>query len=197
MEWQIPYNLNINGGGASPPPHLKIISVDSMSTFYHSDSPLINGQSFPQIFSSDQNTLSDQYNAYKQQMMENYLAQQNMNQTSTHDYLNELDILTKDLEKDALERLNSDTRYIELNTKLQAMIQEEIMNIVKVKINNNTEMVNNIKEEIEIITKIKNEVKEEERNNYYEMQDYLKNFSHLTFDDYRNLKNKKMIEKEN
>lgn len=166
-----------------------------MSTFYQSDSPLLGGQTFPQLFSSGkQDNINEQYNAYRQQLMNNYMAQQL--QTNAHDYLSDLENMTKDLDRNTIERLNSNFRYTELSAKLQNTIQTEIMTLVKTKINSNQEMVDLIREEMEIIKKTKNEVKEEERNNYYEMQDYLKNYSHLTFDDYKKLQNKKIVEKE-
>lgn len=165
-----------------------------MGTFFHSDgNPLFTTSQFGNF----QNSGTDPYSAYKQQLLDNYaqqLQQQNSPQSasqSQRDYLNELDALTRGLDQEILKRLESNDKYCELKAQLQSGIQEEIMNVVKSKINSNTVLTENIKEEIEIINRVKNEVKSEERKNYYEMQDYLKNYSHLTFDEYKKLKSRK------
>ena len=62
------------------------------------------------------------------------------------------------------------------------------MLLVKPKINSNNDAIDNIKRQIDIIVKMNQKVKDEEKQNMNDLNDYLKNYSHLTFDEYRRLK---------
>ena len=70
------------------------------------------------------------------------------------------------------------------------------MSLVKVKVNINNGAIDNIKRQMEIMKSASNKVKEEEKQNFNDLNDYLKNYSHLTFDQYRSLKNGKPIQEE-
>ena len=63
------------------------------------------------------------------------------------------------------------------------------MNIVKNRLLNNPDVIANAKEQLNLIHNAENKVKEEERKNINELNDYMKNYSHLTFDEYRKIKN--------
>ena len=62
------------------------------------------------------------------------------------------------------------------------------MELVKNQLNSNPEIVKNIDRQIQIIKSIENKVVEVERRNMAELNDYLKNYSDMTFDDYKKLK---------
>lgn len=153
-----------------------------MSVFYHNDDPLLHHTMFQQPMQS--NNLSDTYaQMYKQQLIQE--MQQN---NQIKDWVGELDNLLKGLDNSTVELLNKDTEFTMLNTQLQSLIQQEIMLLVKPKINSNNGVIENINKQIDIVNRINQEVKNEEKRNMNELNDYLKNYSHLTFDDYKRIK---------
>ena len=160
-----------------------------MSVFYHNDDPLLRQQ--PQIFFQNTpnqgNNLSDAYaQMYKQQLMME--LQQNHN-PNIRDWVGDLDIKMKNLDNSTIEILTNDIEFSDLNSQLQSMIQSELMNLVKVKINSNVSAVENIKRQMDIMETSINRVKKEEKDNINELNDYIKNYSHLTFDEYKRIKN--------
>ena len=155
-----------------------------MSVFYHNDDPLLHQTMFQT--SMNQNNLSDTYaQMYKQQLMMEMQQQQQM----SRDWVGDLDKAMKELDSTTIEMLNSDVDFSTLNIQLQTLIQQELMNLVKVKINSNSGAIDNIKKQMDIMRLTSQKVKEEEKQNFNELNDYMKNYSHLTFDEYRKLKN--------
>lgn len=71
--------------------------------------------------------------------------------------------------------------YIEANAKLSMLVQSELLNLVKRQINSNPDIVNGV---IESVKMFKNE-KSKEMNDF---QDYIKNFSDITYKEYKQLK---------
>ena len=154
-----------------------------MSVFYHNDDPLLHQTMF-QSSNMNGNNLSDTYaQMYKHQLM---MEMQQQNQV--RDWVGELDNTLKQLDSSTVELLNNDSDFTVLNSKLQTLIQNEIMLLVKPKINSNNDAIDNIKRQIDIIIKMNQKVKDEEKQNMNDLNDYLKNYSHLTFDEYRRLK---------
>lgn len=162
-----------------------------MSVFYHNDDPLLrqppvtffqnNGNATP-------NNVNDTYaQLYKQQlMMEMQQQQQNM---SPKDWLGNLDNTMKGLDNETVELLNQNNDFTYLHTQLQALIQNELMLLVKYKINANEGAIDNIKKQLNIMQSMSKQVKDQEKQNLNDLNDYMKNYSHLTFDEYRRLKN--------
>ena len=128
-----------------------------------------------------------QYQNYQQQLHNS----QPQHQTNSRDYLGELDNLTKGVDPEIAERLNADADYMRINAELQILIQEEMLKNVKWKINTNPEAINRMNRLTEIITLANREKSEEERKNMVELNDYIKNYSDLTFDEYKRLKRTK------
>lgn len=156
-----------------------------MSVFYHNDDPLLHQTMF-QTSSMNQNNLSDAYaQMYKQQLMMEMQQQQQL----SRDWVGDLDKAMKELDSTTIEMLNNDIDFSTLNIQLQALIQHELMNLVKVKINSNNGAIDNIKKQMEIMKSTSQKVKDEEKQNFNELNDYMKNYSHLTFDEYRKIKN--------
>jgi hypothetical protein len=129
--------------------------------------------------------INDAYaNFYKQQM----LMEMQQQKSNDRDWLGDLDSKMKELDKSAIDMLGGNTEFSELNAKLQSFVQSEIMGIVKIKLNSSQDVINNIKRQIEIINDTNQKVKEKERQNIEEIHDYMKNYSNMTFDDYKKLK---------
>lgn len=164
-----------------------------MSVFYHNDDPLLHSTVFQTSMVNNPNpsSLSDTYaQMYKQQLMME-MQQQQQQQNVQKDWLNELDSYMKEMDAPTAELLNSNTEFSSLNSILQTLIQKELISLVKFKINTNEGAVANIRRQIEIMKETSQQVKNEQNQNMNDLNDYLKNYSHLTFDEYRRIKNGK------
>lgn len=161
----------------------------NMSVFYHNDDPLLHQTLFQSSIMNqnpNQNNLSDAYaQMYKQQLMTEMQQQQ---QPLVTDWVGDLDKAMKELDSSTIEILNNDSEFSTLNLQLQALVQKELMDLVKIKINSNNGAVDNIKKQMDIMRNTTQKVKEEEKQNFNDLNDYLKNYSHLTFNDYKRLK---------
>lgn len=80
-----------------------------------------------------------------------------------------------------LSELNSYSPYIQANKQLSDFLQLELINLVRRQINSNPDIIKNV---IESIKSYKNE-KHQELSDF---NDYIKNFSDLTYNDYKKLK---------
>ena len=80
-----------------------------------------------------------------------------------------------------------------LNSSFQAIVQQELLSLVRNKLNLNSDVVNNVNEQLRIIDEIKKNVESEKEESLNEMNDYMKNYSHLTFDEYKKIKNGKPL----
>ena len=162
-----------------------------MSVFYHNDDPLLHQTMFQtSMFTQQANptNLSDAYaQMYKQQLMME--MQQQQQQPLVRDWVGDLDKAMKELDSTTVELLNSDSDFSTLNVQLQSLIHMELMDLVKIKINTNEKAVDNIKKQMDIMKNTTQKVKDEEKQNFNDLNDYLKNYSHLTFDEYRKIKN--------
>ena len=173
-----------------------------MNNFVFSGDPLLYNQIVPNSTSITQDIPSYQRVDYKTQL-ENlnnqYQAlQRNMEgQQQPKDLLGEIDGLVKSLDTNTLAELSGNQEFIELNNFIQSSIQEEIMKSVKWKINGNPEIVskmNRLKELIQTTSKAREEA---EKQSLSELNDYIKNYSDMTFNEYKRLKNEVMSSQNN
>lgn len=165
-----------------------------MNNFVFSQDPLLFQSVMPRQGSviQDNADLRQDYDA----IIAQYQAmQQKMPQTQktspSKDYLGELDAITRDIDQDIADTLNADIEYNKLNGELQYLIQEEIIKNIKWKINNNPDAVSKMDRLRDIILSAKKERSDENNRNMMELNDYIKNYSDLTFNEYKQLKNKK------
>lgn len=143
------------------------------------------------IFLGQQDPLLAQY---PQQPIYTYPQQiqspQTQFQANNKNWVDELDNTLKSVPEDVIDKLSSNNQWIALNTELGIMIKEELMNLIRSRLINNPNVIENAKKQIELIHNIEKEAKEEERQNMNELNDYMRNYSHLTFDEYKKIKNK-------
>lgn len=147
----------------------------------------------PLLFSNNQyRNTDDQFNEMVRQynMMQQMNSQNNQNYAK--DYVSMLDKTLKECDDFTKETLNSNTEFQKLNSELQEMIQFEILGMVKNKINYNQTAVKNIEAQIELVKKISAEIETEKRKNLNELNDYVKNYSNITFDEYKKKKKTQM-----
>ena len=149
------------------------------------------------IFLSHNDPLLSNSNGYKmfEQQVNPQILYQQMYANSQKDWISELDEVSKNIDVDVANELANNKEYIELSNNLQASIQSELMSIVKGNLNMNPTIVNNIKRQIELINNAKDNRDAVNRQNLNELNDYMKNYSHLTFDDYKKMKNGEPIDK--
>lgn len=111
------------------------------------------------------------------------------------DNIGELDDALKSLSPSALERLTQDQKFSTLNNEFQTIVQQELLSLVKNKLNMNPKIQNNVKEQLSIIEETKRNIEREKEASINEMNDYMNNYAHLTFDEYRRMKNGEPLDK--
>ena len=143
-----------------------------MNNIFLPNDPLLYNHNAQMMQQDMQQKMEQKYNEYMMRTMQ-----------STPDKLSELDNKIKSLSPQIL-----DAEYGELKDILQLTIQNELMSLIKQKINTNQEAIKNIDRQLSIIKTIETKVNDDERKNLSELNDYLKNYSNMTFDDYKKLK---------
>lgn len=71
--------------------------------------------------------------------------------------------------------------YVEANNKLGVLVQSELLNLVRRQINANPEVIKGVIESVK-------EYKKERDREMGDFQDYIKNFSDITYKEYKQLK---------
>jgi hypothetical protein len=104
------------------------------------------------------------------------------------DYLGEIDEIVRGLDSDTLTMLNADVEYLKINEDLQKMMQEEMMRSIKWKINSNQDAIYKMERMKELIQNVKKVKDDENRKVMADINDYITNYSDLTFDEYKQLK---------
>lgn len=120
---------------------------------------------------------------------------QQIQQQQFKDNIGELDEALKSLTPSMSERLSQDKKFSELNTEFQTIVQQELLLLVRNKLNMNPRIQNNIKEQLDIIEETKKNIEKEKEASINEMNDYMNNYAHLTFDEYRRMKNGEPLDK--
>lgn len=162
-----------------------------MNNIFLNNDPLLYNSQQP---NTNTQNLNDLYqNMYRQQIINDFQQRSTMSQA---DFIGDLDKKLKALDNDVLTQLNDNQQFTELNSQLQSCVQQEIMNLVKFKLNTNQAIIDNIKKQQELIQQVEQNVKSEERQSMNELNDYMRNYSHLTFDEYKKIKSQKPNVKE-
>lgn len=159
-----------------------------MNNFVFSQDPLLytalSNKQNPQMEYDMKKQLDDAITQYQAMTQ----AQQNTPKVQVKDYLGEIDDMVKELDEEVVLTLNSDIEYLKLNEDLQRMIQEEMMRNVKMKINSNQDAINKMERLKDLIINAKKKKSEDDRKIMADINDYIKNYSDLTFEEYKQLK---------
>ena len=121
--------------------------------------------------------------------------QMQQQQQQFKDNVGELDEALKALTPSMVDRLSQDQKFSELNAEFQTIVQQELLLLVRNKLNMNPKIQNNIKEQLSIIEETKRNIEKEKEASINEMNDYMNNYAHLTFDEYRRMKNGEPLDK--
>ena len=159
-----------------------------MNNFVFSQDPLLyaslTNRQNPQV-EYDMKRQLDEAMAQYQAMSQQTTIQQKPQQK---DYLGEIDDIIRGLDEDTATMLNADVEYIKINDELQRMMQEEMMRSIKWKINSNPDAVYKMERMKELIQNVKKVKDDENRKVMADINDYITNFSDLTFEEYKQLK---------
>lgn len=159
-----------------------------MNNFVFSQDPLLytalSNKQNPQMEYDMKKQLDDAITQYQAMTQ----VQQNTSKIQVKDYLGEIDDMVKELDEEVVLTLNSDIEYLKLNEDLQRMIQEEMMRNVKMKINSNQDAINKMERLKDLIINAKKKKSEDDRKIMADINDYIKNYSDLTFEEYKQLK---------
>lgn len=109
-------------------------------------------------------------------------------QQQSRDYVGELEDAVKTITSTSSDSLSANEEYNDLRTSLSEMIQYELMQTIRWKINSNASAVKNIERQLELIRESNRASDDEQRRNLTEINDYIKNYSNMTFDEYRKMK---------
>ncbi len=165
-----------------------------MNNFVFSQDPLLF-QSYsqpPQTDASIKQQMDDAYIRYKN-MQDQYKNFQRP-EYEPKDKLKELNDLLVSLNPEISGKILENIEYVSLIASLQKLIQDELLANIKWKVNSNEKAIKNMERQIEIINDAKKECEAEERKNLSELNDYMKNYSNITFDEYKRIKNGENIE---
>ena len=99
--------------------------------------------------------------------------------------------MVKNLDPAVTTILESDAEFIQINAWIQQMIQNEIMKSVKMKLNTNQDVIMKVNRAKELIQQAKNIQDNEDRKSLNELNDYITNYSDMTFNEYKQLKSMK------
>jgi hypothetical protein len=159
-----------------------------MNNFVFSQDPLlyssIMSRQNPQTEYDMKRQLDDAMVQYQQMMQ----SQQPQKTTQQRDYLGEIDEMIRGLDEDVALSLTADIEYMKLNEDLQRMIQDEMMRSVRWKINSNPDAISKMDRLKTLITDAKKVKNDEERKVMADINDYIKNYADLTFEEYKQLK---------
>lgn len=116
------------------------------------------------------------------------LQQNRQQEPPQKDWVGDFDNTLKSLDIDVAEALNNDQEFVQLNALMQQDIQNEIMVSIKWKLNSRQETIQRVKRMMDIIDNYNRSKANEDKKNLSEIADYIQNYSDMTFNDYKKLK---------
>ena len=159
-----------------------------MNNFVFSQDPLLCNTSHQYVPQTDMDikrqldTVMAQYQALQQKQAPQPPEPQ------VEDHLGALDDMVKNLDPAMIEALNTNQEFVQINGWIQQMIQMEIMKSVKHSLNTNPEVINKISRAKDIIREVKINQETEDRRSLNELNDYITNYSDMTFNEYKQFK---------
>ena len=161
-----------------------------MNNFVFSQDPLLYNVGQPQQYIPQNDmdikrqldTVLAQYQALQQKQAPT------QPEPKVEDHLGDLDEMVRNSDPMVIESLNTNQEFVQINGWIQQMIQMEIMKSVKHSLNTNPEVINKINRAKEIIREVKLTQEVEDRRSLNELNDYITNYSDMTFNEYKQFK---------
>lgn len=107
---------------------------------------------------------------------------------SIEDHIGALDDMVRTSDPSIIEVLNTNQEFVQINGWIQQMIQSEIMKSVKHSLNTNPEVITKVNRAKDIIREAKSAQEAEDRKSLSELNDYITNYSDMTFNEYKQFK---------
>lgn len=160
-----------------------------MNNFVFSQDPLLY-QQMPQYQQQNDMDVKRQLDTILAQY-QSLQQKQAPNPPSEHipeDHIGILDEMVRTADPAVIESLNSNQEFIQINTWIQQTIQVEIMKSVKNSINSNPEVISKVSRAKDIIREVRAAQEAEDRKSLNELNDYITNYSDMTFNEYKQFK---------
>lgn len=158
-----------------------------MNNFVFSQDPLLYSTTIPPARQSDVD-IKRQLDTIMSQYQQLQQVPPKAPEPQVEDHLGSLDEMVKTMDPSLLEVLNTNQEFLQLNGWIQQAIQQEIMKSVKNRLNSNPELVTKITRAKEIIRDLKIAQENEDRKSLSELNDYITNYSDMTFNEYKQFK---------
>jgi hypothetical protein len=148
--------------------------------------PLLYGSMMPKQEYVSEPDIKRQLDVITQQYQQ--LQQSKASETPQHDWVGDFDKTLKELEPELVETISMDQEFVQLNALVQQDIQTEIMSSIKWRLNGNPNVTQRVKRLMDIITYYKQNKVNEDKKNISELNDYIQNYSDMTFNEYKKMK---------
>jgi hypothetical protein len=119
------------------------------------------------------------------------LQQAKQSEPPQRDWVGEFDKTLKNLDPAVAETLLTDEEFVQLNAIVQQDIQNEIMSTIKWKLNGRQDTVQRVQRMMDIIENYNRDKAQEDKRNIAEIADYIQNYSDMTFNEYKKIKEHK------
>lgn len=157
-----------------------------MNNFVFGSDPLLYSSTMPRQEYISEPDIKRQLDNVMQQYQQ--LQQQTKQESPQRDWIGEFDKLLKDLDPSVVESISKDQEFSQLNAEIQQDIQAEIMSTIKWRLNGNSNVSQRIKRAIDIVTYYQQNKVNEDKKNISELNDYIQNYSDMTFNEYKKMK---------
>lgn len=154
---------------------------------FGSGDPLLYGSTMPRNDYISEPDIKRQLDNVMQQYQQLQQAKQS-EIPSQKDWIGEFDKTLKNLDQDIAEKLSTDQEFSQLNEIVQQDIQNEIMSSIKWRLNSKPEVTQRIKRMMDIIEYYGKNKANEDKKQMAEIADYLQNYSDMTFNEYKKMK---------
>jgi hypothetical protein len=155
-----------------------------MNNFVFGSDPLLYSNPIPRQEYSEPD-IKRQLDVLTQQYQQ---LQQNKQESPQRDWIGEFDKLLKEIDPSVVESISKDQEFSQLNAAIQQDIQAEIMSTIKWRLNSNSNVSQRIKRAIDIVTYYQQNKVNEDKKNISELNDYIQNYSDMTFNEYKKMK---------
>ena len=160
-----------------------------MNNFVFSQDPLLYNMQPPQYIPQNDMDIKRQLDA----VLAQYQALQQKQaptqpEPQTEDYVGALDEMVRTLDPAVIESLNTNQEFIQINNWIQQTIQIELMKSIKQSLNTNQEVISKVNRAKDIIREVKINQETEDRRSLNELNDYITNYSDMTFNEYKQFK---------
>lgn len=156
-----------------------------MNNFVFGQDPLLYSTTLPQYQPQDVDIKKQLDTVMAQYQM---MQQKQQSEPPIEDHIGNLDNMVKNLDPAVTTILEADAEFLQINAWIQQMIQNEIMKSVKMKLNTNQDVIMKVNRAKELIQQAKNIQDNEDRKSLNELNDYITNYSDMTFNEYKQLK---------